>query len=81
MDTASVVTAQPDNAAEMEAALTRVIGEIAEVREQMKADDAEIARLKGESAALKAESVALKAETQTLREETRTVIASLRSAA
>jgi len=63
----------PDEVAETEAILTRTIAQIAEMREQMRADDIAIAQIKAENAVLKA-------ETQALRDETRTIIAGLRSA-
>jgi len=70
----------PDEVAETEAILTRTIAQIAEMREQMRADDIAIAQIKAENAVLKAENAVLKAETQALRDETRTIIAGLRSA-
>ncbi len=75
MDTA-LTTDMPahGDAAEMESAIARVIEQIKEIREQMKADDVAIARFKAENAVLKA-------ETQTLRDETRAILASLRNAA
>lgn len=63
----------PDEAAEMEAILTRTLTQIDEIREQMRDDDIVIAQIKAENAMLKA-------ETQVLRDETRTIIASLRIA-
>ena len=49
----------PTDAVEAEAALERIIDQIREIQEQMKADDAEIARLKVETAELKAETRAI----------------------
>jgi hypothetical protein len=46
-------------AVDAEAALDRIIQQIQSIREQMKADDAEIARLKADTAALKAETRAI----------------------
>ena len=77
----NVISIAADGAAEMEAALTHVVGQITEIREQMKADDAEIALIKAESVALKTESAALKTESAALKTETRTIIASLWSGA
>jgi peptidoglycan hydrolase CwlO-like protein len=54
-------------AEEMEATLTHIIEQIRELRERMKSDDAEIARLKAETAELKA--------------DTRAILANLRRAA
>ena len=62
--------ASVDDAAQAEAALTHLIAQIRQVREQMKADDLEIARIKAENAILKVES-------QTLREETRAILSNL----
>lgn len=74
MDTALTTDTPGDDAAETASAIARIIEQIQEVREQMRADDIEIARLKAENAILKA-------ETQTLRDETRAILASLQSAA
>ena len=62
MDT-DVTTNPPSNEAEVEAVFTRILEQLSSVREQMKADDAAIARLK--------------AETAEVREETRAIIARL----
>ncbi len=67
------LTSTPDEAAEMEAVLTHTLTQIAEIREQMQADDIAIVQTKAENAALKA-------ETRALREETRTIISGLRIA-
>lgn len=72
METATVADAYPAGSAEIEAALTRVIEQIDEVREQMKTDDAVIAQLKADNAALKAEA-------QALRDETRAILTNLQS--
>lgn len=72
MNTVSFVNT-PDEAAEMEAILTRTITQIDEIREQMRADDIAIAQIKAENAVLKA-------ETRVLRDETRAIIAGLRIA-
>ncbi len=72
------------SAAETETGLTYLIEQIAEIRQQMKADDAEIAEIKAETAALKMEGAALKTESAALKTETRTIItdiAGLRSVA
>lgn len=74
MDTALTSDMTADDTAEMESAIARLIEQFQEIREQMKADDLEIVRLKAENAALKAES-------QTLRDETRAILASLQKAA
>lgn len=58
MDTA-VIDAPPAGEAEAEAVLARTLEQIREVREQMKADDVEIARLKAESAELRVETRAI----------------------
>lgn len=63
----------PEEAAEWETLIAHTLAQIADVREQMRADDIAIAQIKAESAVLKA-------ETQTLREETRAALASLRLA-
>ncbi len=54
----------PANEAEAEAVLARILEQIKEVREQMKFDDAEIARLKRESAELRSETRAILARLQ-----------------
>jgi uncharacterized coiled-coil DUF342 family protein len=59
-----VTTSPPTNEAEVEAVLARLSEQMREVREQMKADDAEIARLKTESAELRAETRAILARLQ-----------------
>ncbi|HTE19445.1 MAG TPA: hypothetical protein VK689_13835 [Armatimonadota bacterium] len=59
MDTTLNNNPSNTDAVDAEAALDYVIGQIREIREQMKADDAEIARLKLETAELKAETRAI----------------------
>jgi uncharacterized coiled-coil DUF342 family protein len=59
-----VTTGPPTNEAEVEAVLARLSDQMREVRDQMKADDAEIARLKAESAELRAETRAILARLQ-----------------
>lgn len=70
MNTAAVAEVSPDGAVELEAVFARIIEQIDEVREQMKADDAAIVQLK-------AERDVLKAEAQTLRDETRVILANI----
>jgi uncharacterized coiled-coil DUF342 family protein len=53
META-VTTGAPTDEAEVEAVLAQLSEQMRKVREQMQADDAEIARLKAESAELRA---------------------------
>lgn len=76
METASTVnsleTIQPETAQEVEEALARLITQIDEVREQMKADDLSIRQSDAEYALLKAES-------QTLRKQTESILANMRS--
>jgi uncharacterized coiled-coil DUF342 family protein len=60
----TIVTSPPSSEAEVEAVLARILEQIREVREQMKADDAEIARLKAESAELRTETRAILARLQ-----------------
>ena len=55
----AITTNPPPNEAEVEAVLARILEQINEEREQMKADDAEIARLKAESAQLRIETRAI----------------------
>jgi cell division protein FtsB len=74
METTLTTDMPAEDAAEMESTIARLIEQFKEIREQMKADDLEIAWLKAENAVLKAES-------QTLREETRAILASLHKAA
>ena len=80
MNSATAMPA-PDSAADIEAALESVVAQVKEIREQMKADDAAIARIKSENAALKAEGEVLKAETHAILAETRTILANLKIAA
>ena len=85
MDTAFTTNPPTDDEAETEAAIARILEQIREVREEMRADDEAISRLKVESQALKletavlrAEAGAMKLETTALREETRALLAGLR---
>lgn len=73
----STMTADTPAAAGMtdvENTIAGTLEQIQTIREQMRLDDDEIARLKAENALLKAES-------QTLRDETRAILASLQRAA
>ena len=70
-----------DGSAEAKNALDYLIRQIAETREQIKADDADIAQIRAEAATLKLEGAALKMESTTLKTETRAIIAGLRSIA
>nr|CAA9245416.1 hypothetical protein AVDCRST_MAG63-1758 [uncultured Armatimonadetes bacterium] len=63
METAAT-TNPPADEAEVEAVFARILEQIKEVREQMQADDAEIARLKAESAELRTETRAILARLQ-----------------
>jgi len=63
META-VTTSPPIDEAEVEAVLARLSEQMREVREQMQADDIEIARLKAESAELRSETRAIRARLQ-----------------
>ena len=72
MNTTSTLDA-PDQAAEIETAVTRTLAQISQIREMMRADELVIAEIKAENAVLKAEAWAL-------RDETRTIIAGLRNA-
>ncbi len=71
MDTLSTANV-PASPKEIKAAIARMLEQIDEMREQMKADDAAITRSNAEYARLKAEG-------QVLREETEKVLANLRS--
>ncbi len=71
MDTAFTAST-PSSNAEMEAAVSHMFQQIDALREQMKADDAAIAKIRAESAILSAQSRAM-------REETRSILANLRS--
>jgi uncharacterized coiled-coil DUF342 family protein len=55
----AVTISPPSNEAEAEIVLARLSEQLNEVRAQMQADDAEIARLKAESAELRAETRAI----------------------
>lgn len=70
MDMASTVFVS-DNPKEMEAAIAHMFRQIDEIREQMKADDVEIAQIRSERAVLRAEA-------QALGEETRAILSNLR---
>ena len=72
----TLVTAKTDGAAEVETILQRIVEQIAELREQMKADDVEIAKIKAETATLKTEGISLKTEGVALKTETQAIIAS-----
>jgi Spy/CpxP family protein refolding chaperone len=63
MESAVTTSPAPDES-EVEAVLARLSEQFKEIREQMQADDAEIARLKVESAALRAETHAILARLQ-----------------
>jgi len=56
----------PQDVAEDEAALAEILAEMQLIREQMKADDADIERLKAETRTLKQETDALRVETRAL---------------
>ena len=71
MDMASTVIV-PDTPKEMKAAISQMLHQIDEIREQMKADDVEIAQIRAEKAVLRAEA-------QALGEETRAILSNLRS--
>jgi len=71
MDTAFTANT-PGSNADMEAAVSHMFQQIDALREQMKADDAAIAKIRAESAILKA-------ETRVVREETESILANLRS--
>jgi hypothetical protein len=60
----AVTTSPPTDEAETEAVLARLSEQMKVVREQMQADDVEIARLKAESAELRAETRAILARLQ-----------------
>ena len=70
METTSTVTA-PEATQDLEATFARLIAQIDEIREQMKADDISIRQSDAEYAVLKAES-------QTLRAQTESILANLR---
>ncbi len=67
MDTA-VTPNSPSNEAEAEAVFSHILQQLSGVREQMKADDLEIARLKAQSAELRAETRAILSRLQKLFE-------------
>ena len=71
MDTAFTAST-PSSNAEMEAAVFHMFQQIDALREQMKVDDAAIAKIRAESALLSAQS-------RVTREETRSILANLRS--
>ena len=75
MDIAStvVIPDNPKDPKEIKAAIANMFRQIDDIREQMKADDAEIAQIR-------AEKVVLKAEAQALGDETRAILSKLRSA-
>jgi predicted RNase H-like nuclease (RuvC/YqgF family) len=57
----------PEEAAELEAAITRMIAEMDELRTIMEQDQAEIERLKVETEQIKADTERIKAETQLIK--------------
>ncbi len=63
MDMASTVVI-PDNPKEMKAAISQMLRQIDEIREQMKATDADIARMNAQYAASRAETLVLREETE-----------------
>lgn len=65
MDTVSAASI-PNSPKEMKAAISQMLRQIDELREQMKADDIAIARLNAEYAALKEEGLILQQETERL---------------
>jgi uncharacterized coiled-coil DUF342 family protein len=69
----------PEEAAELEAAIARMIAEMDELRSIMAQDQAEIERLKAETEQIKAETELLKAETRLLKEKGRALQADIRS--
>ncbi len=70
MDMASTVVI-PDNPKEMKAAISQMLRQIDDIREQMKVADADIARMNAQYDATRAETLAL-------REETESILARLR---
>lgn len=64
METTISTAAPTTNEAEMETVLARIVEQIKEVREQMKADDAAIVRLREETAELRAETRSILARLQ-----------------
>lgn len=65
MDMVSTVII-PDNPKEMKAAISQMLRQIDEIREQMKADDAEIARMNAKYDISRAEMLALRQETESI---------------
>ena len=72
MDVASTVSVS-DNPKDMEAAIAHMFRQIDEIREQMKATDADIARMNVQYDVTRAETLAL-------RDETESILARLREA-
>jgi len=65
MDMASTVII-PDNPKEMKAAISQMLHQIDEIREQMKASDADIARMNAQDDVTRAETLALRGETESI---------------
>ena len=65
MDTASTVIVS-DNPKNMESAISQMLRQIDEIREQMKADDAEIVKIRADSTILRAESRVMRNETESI---------------
>ena len=66
VSTALSETMPPETVQEVEAALARLITQIREIREQMKADDVIIRQSNAEYAILRAESQALRKQTESI---------------
>jgi predicted RNase H-like nuclease (RuvC/YqgF family) len=76
----ATVQPNPEEAAELEAAIARMIEEMDELRAIMAEDQAEIERLKAESERLKAETNALKEKSRAIQADTRRVLDALMAA-
>ena len=64
MDASTIIAPETTQEQEMEEAFARLIMQIDEIREQIKADDASIRQSKAEYAILKAESQILRTQTE-----------------
>jgi outer membrane murein-binding lipoprotein Lpp len=65
MDMASTVII-PDNPKEMKAAISQMLRQIDDIREQMKASDADIARMNAQYDVTRAETLSLRGETESI---------------
>jgi peptidoglycan hydrolase CwlO-like protein len=79
MASTTVAELTPEEAAELEAAIARMLAEMDELRALMERDQAEIEQLKAETKQIKAETEQIKVETRLVKERGRALQADTRS--